>query len=744
MKDGTRADSEFLDARETIVVGTSVAAIVLAAIYWVSRIGFDNPVAPVALSLGLSLFLCAAPLWLTRIARREHVGKGNWWSSQAALTLACLVLTAIAGIGARGAGTVLALVIALAGFGLAAFTLVRWLPRGRPASTILFLAGSVLFTIWSAGVTWGSRYKMPLYWETLSFRANVHHDPLYYASMANMLETYGVASTGLDGLPVIHYHYGSAWLYAKWADLIGTDVLTFYSLGYPIVVIPLFLGALLLLAVELRFAFGRDEASASLRGDYRTWLVVAAATIGLIPTSALDALTVWNANVLVSESYLIGIPVLLLVIGAALAFWLNDARRAVVPRLPADTDKAESGPARGDALVFLLVFIPVSLAVLGFLKVSLMLILFGVALYFALRLGLWKRWMGVAACVAGIVAVSFTYSRVSLASHNGGVSWLNFLRFEVVANWQQFFPLVHMLWSWLYIAGRLWEEGIRDFAGLREAFRARRILDVEFVALVALLGFLPGEVFSIHGGSAIYFSDVQRWVALSFILSRLGIWVRHWRATQPGSATSAPGRGFRAVRLSTLLAIVVAAPFAVTLALNTFQWPLRVLRANVALRRELLALGGKGAASSGVRALADRVTLAEGLRRTTYYPLVSALREIRALPLAERRRAALFIPQSNRLYWGMFDADDRCDFVSLVAPAVSSVAMIDGMPAAGCKMTTQYNMTVYTSRSRPQLPSDTTRVAVCARARAKGFDEVIVLNAGDGRTPRRYRIECGS
>lgn len=672
-------------------------AAVLAAVYWISRIGFANPVMPVLETLGLALFLLTSPLWITRFVGRFH--RNEWWASQSVVSLACLAVTTAAGSVAGRTGLSAAPVFAVIGFSLALVTLSGWLrdPASRARSSILFLGGTAVFTIWCAGVVWGSRYKMPLFWETLSFKGNIHHDTFYYASIANMLETYGVPSTGLDGLPVIRYHFGSPWLFAKWADLLGTDVLSFYSLGYPVIVMPLFFSSLLLFSAELRAAFGKSEAR-SLRSDPLVWLVFLAATVGFIPTVALDALAVWNSNAFISESYLIGMPVFFLVLGAGLAF---GAKRAF-----------GSKPAGLGALVFLALFVPLTLAALGFLKISLMILAFGLALYLAVRL----RWLSspvvLASIVVSAVAVGVTYRLVSLPAQNTGISPLHFMRYDAAQGWQQFFPLIHLLWTWVYLGARAWEEGARDFGSLGAAIRANRLIDAEALALVALLGFLPGELIAIHGGSAVYFSDVQRWLALSFIIARIGS--RAWRP----APRAAGAKGIRAVRLSTALLVFVAAPFVVTLFVNLAQWPARVARANIALRRSLAA------------------------EPSTYEPIVTALRDIARLPDQQRKRSLLFIPQSTTQYWSMFKADNRCGFTPLVAPAIASVAMLDGMPAPDCDVTDQYNMTLYSKRVRPQDAGDRADLSICAKARAKGFDRVIVLEAPEGQVPHRRRVDC--
>src|SRR6185503_19421922 len=110
-------------------------------------------------------------------------------------------------------------------------------------------------------------------------------------------------------------------------------------------------------------------------------------------------------------------------------------------------------------------------------------------------------------------------------NQNGGISPLHFMRFDAHQGWQQFFPLIHLLWTWVYVWFRVREENIRDFAALKTAARSGRIIDVEVLLVIAVLGFLPGEIISIHGGSAVYFSDVQRWLVLAFIGQRLPLWM---------------------------------------------------------------------------------------------------------------------------------------------------------------------------------------------------------------------------
>jgi hypothetical protein len=716
---------EMVDARDTVTAGGIVIATALAGMYWAMRTGFANPPAPILQALGLVLFLLATPA----LIRRQYRSATRWWKSEPAITIALIALTLLPGMLADESARILGPAVAVAGFLGAVLVLARWLRQGSVVSSLLFAAGSAVFGVWGGGVMWATRYKMPLFWETLSFRSNVHHDPLYMTAIGNMLDVYGVPSTGFDGVPQARYHFGSSWLLTQWAELTGTDALSFYSLGYAVVIFPLFFAAMFLLAVELRKAFFGDVSWRPLRTDWMLFAAFAVAVIGFIPNDAMDALAVWNGHAMLSESYLVGMVFFLLAIGVVVSFWQGSAKESF-----------------NSAALFFVVFAPFAVVVSGLLKVSLMVLLLAAMLYLALRLGLWRRMPVVAGAVISIILAAFTYSIVVLPEHNTGISPLNFMRYQVESGWQQFFPLAHLLLTWVYVAGRLWEERIGDWSALGEAIRGRRIVDAEVVLGIALLGFIPGEVISIHGGSAVYFSDVQRWLALSFILARLGTWVGEFRLRRAARNAGRPVvSGWRGVRLSWLFAVVVGGPFVATVAYNAMQWPLRAMRSNVTLRRELVAIarGDSSAAATAGRAdILNPALLASGLEKAAYYPIVTALRRIAALPSSDRERTLLFIPQSYAAYWSMLTDDGRCVFTPLVAPAVSSIALLDGMPAAGCEMTDQYNMSVYTPRSAPQSVAETTDEAICARAKAKGFSRVIHLGGDSPRRPEIRRIEC--
>lgn len=715
------------DDRATIAVFATFMSTTIAALYYLGRVGFDNPLQPILVTLGLSLFVAVTPFVVWRLAARGHYAEHEpWWRTQPALTLAALAFTALAGMLVSPSGWNAAGVLSVAGFGSAAVATAIWMRRGGIWKNVFFLTGAGIFAVWACGVAWSTRYKSPLFWETLAYKADVHHDPLYNISLANNMRTYSVPSTGLDGVPYIPYHYGSAWLNSQWAYLADIDVLSFYSLGPSVIGIPLFFSAILLLVVEVRKSTRSGDASEGrpLRSSYSAWLFLLAGTIGVIPSPGLDAMGIWNLHAMISESYVAGMPVFLLVLATTMAYWRRKG----------------SSPRAGD-VVFLLVFAPAMIVVAGFLKISLMLLLLCAGLVVMILGRLYRdRWLAVSALL-GIAASALTYKLVSVPAQNQGLVPFAYLRFSGVATeWWPYFILVHLFWSWLYIYLRLREENLSDMGAIRHAAIEGRITDVVVMATVAVAGFLPGELIHIHGGSAIYFSDVQRWLAVALLMAAAPRWMaRLWSKRETASGER---RSFGSIRLSHVWIALLIIPLSATLILNLVRAPATAFRANVAVRRAFYVQAGAPAQVSAL-SLGNSALLATGLQRSPVYGLMSTLRELDRMPPELKQRTLLFIPQTYDAFWRIWkDETGRCSFTPMIAPAISGLALLDGMPPVDCDLTDQYGMLRYHRRTTSQSSADTTSAALCAKARGKGFSRVVVLDGSSLRDVSVRSVDC--
>ena len=706
------------DAFATVAMLASIVAAGIAAVYWIARIGFENPVLPVLKALALSMFVTTAPFTI-RFVFRMNAWPYTWLTSYSFLWVLTLVVVALLGWIAPVAGVNAFYLLALLSVGGFILVTTRSLRRKSPGEGLGLLVGAAVFATWTAGVVWGRIYKNPLFFENLAATGDVHHDGLHLAAFANMLRTYGVPSTGLNGLPYIPYHWGTPWLFAQLSNLLDVSVLDFYQMAYPITMIPLFFGAVLALASEVYHAREGEIRERPLHGMW-FWGVFLAATIGVIPIEAMDVLGVWTSNPVISESYAVAVPVGLLLVACALVFWRGGAER----RLASGEHLSTSDN------VFLVAVLPFGIVTLGYLKISLMILAFALAMYLALRVRLYRRPVGLVAMVLLTLLVAVTYPRVSLPAHNEGVSLFDFIQGYVPAMWWVFFPVVHLFWSWTYVVLRLIQEKTATLEELWERLKARRLLDVEAVLLVALAGLAPGMILHIDGGSAFYFSDVQRWLALGLLLAMPPLRIIAFdrsEATASGGAARVLGK----LRVARVAAAIIALPLLATMARNTVYWTKRFAQANSATRTSLYPASLVSSIPAGIHGLpylANGETLREGLDASRNFRVVDQLRRLSSMSLAERRRTALFIPQSERRYWDVLTRPGACSFSSFVAPALSTMAMIDGMPPYGCELSPFYGLGQYTTRRRPQTEADTAAENVCRKARASGFQQVMLLH----------------
>jgi hypothetical protein len=725
---------------DTVIVASCLMSAGIAAVYWLMRIGFDNPLVPVVRPVGLAVFIFTFPevvSWIHWRARRTGVVFAAWWLSYPFLWLVALGVTAILGRLVPAIGINPFPVIGFVGAVAFAVILVRWLPGASPGRTLTIIAGALAFSVWAAGVVWGRIYKNPLFLENFILDGKVHHDSLYLSAIGNMLRTYHVATTGVDGLNYVPYHWGTGWLFAQWSNLTGAQVLDFYQLGFPVTMIPFFFGGIPAFAVAMRNRRGGAEAAKDLRNDFRFWFVFLAACIGVIPISGLDPMGVWTSNLLISESYTVAVPCALLLLATVVTFYDGLAQQGRTSR----------ARAIGDSL-FVLVGVPLGIVLLGYLKISLMVLGFALAVYALVRLRLYRRPLYLVSAALTTVLFYLTYTQVSLPAHREGLAPFDFLWSFVQPAWWPFFIIVHLFWSWLYILVRLRSEGIGTLADLKEAASERRILDVEAVVLIAVLGLGPGLVTHIDGGAAFYFSDVQRWLAAGLILSRIPMFMSALLGAPPARDVRRSRRissRLDAVSVRTILLAFLALPIVGSMLSNSLVWPLRMARANADTRHALYPAAVAAGIPQGLHGLPrlhDRAILDQGLRRSPNFAVADVLRGMSALPDSVRRRTALFIPQDQGVFWHSLTRPGACTFQSLVVPALASVAMVDGMPATGCTLSRYYGTGSFTPRTRPQTPADAEPAALCRRAVAAGLSQVLVLTFDTTRHASATTVQC--
>lgn len=709
---------DYLNAKATVSVFAGVMAIILAIIYVTARIGFEQYPLLVVQVLALSLlFVCFPTTYLLLVPRfRIHPGS-SWFTSDTAVSVAVVGLVILTAFLPPMPRSILLALFTVIGLGCFGFVLISWFQQGERKHSIFFLIFIAIFTVWIAGrwMAWRGGYQNPLFEEKIALRA-VHHDTLIHAAVSSMIQTYGIPSTGLDGIPYFPYHTGSHWFMAQLSTLLGTYPLRLYQLGFPLIFYPLFFSSLLGFAVNLQdFLSPLVEGRRQLPYDDKVfWLLFLLANGWCIPLSVKETVAMWDLH-LVSESYLLGLAWMFLVFSLSISFFRTTLH---APRSP-----------RGEML-FLLLF-PFLLSIMGFLKISLMVLCFVAAGYLFIRLRYFQRRRYlVAFLLTSIVCIATYYATKYPYGDTLRIVPFDFLRYV------QIVPLFFILpfgMSWLLIFWRLRQLNVRTLLDLRNAWSSNAILDLELVVIFCIVGVAPGFTLSIPGGGACYFSDVQRWVATGLLLGSTGIltqpWSRRLHLSQPSSIWNIP--------LSHVLLVALVSIFAISFFREDMVKPLyQSLRENVRLRTDLM---GKGNPAIQASLLRGEKWYRKFLLSTPYqrileeqesYHLITTLRNLREMGREEKRKTLLFIPYTNTSYWNHPATARHCYDRPFLAPAVAGLAMVAGLPPAGCDYPPFYGFLTY-ARHAAYHRGDTI-ADLCIRAQQLGFSRIIELK--DART----------
>ncbi len=284
----------------TNLVGLAGAVIAVAYCAWArARLGDGLGLWTAAVLIGFAAVLLCLPDWL----HQRLGGDRRWLRCPELLTIALLPALAVVGWGLRGYPLLLGGLAIGAGGALAAREIARW----RPAPDWGALIGGVLLFVLLYGLFYSRGYHTPVVGERL-VGAGVHQDVLFHASLLNLVSTFGFPSTGLDGVPYCHYHWGSHALLAGLRPWSGAGALELYSIAYPAWFVPLFVALATRLVGRLCSAKGVE-----MPGPLVVWTVLAA-------LYAADLYGFSNAHPFVSESFCLSLCVGFALLGALCAF----------------------------------------------------------------------------------------------------------------------------------------------------------------------------------------------------------------------------------------------------------------------------------------------------------------------------------------------------------------------------------------------------------------------------------------
>jgi hypothetical protein len=723
---------------DTAALVTSVCALALAAIYYLSRIWFsDNLPGPVLKALGLGWFLINFPFASKQLWARARTSP-SWMASDGALSLVGLLTVLLLGM-AFGKTAGMPTVICGGLFLLwrcRSLTGPRW--AGRAGEVLCW---GVLLGIALACWAWGDTCHDPLIrWAVLN--GYVHRDELYFSTIGNMIRTYGVASSGLDGVPYIPHHWGAHFLLSQLGELLDLPGLDVYQLIYPVVFLPLLLHS----TVIAGLAFARHGGATPAPRSLLIWPVMMVGFLGVVPdsySSLTGARWSWD---LISES----------MCTAAIVLQFGLAAGASLLRRGWQGRQQEMSIGRITATIGF----PIFIAILGFLKISFMPVILGASTLVFLMAGPLRRsWLAaLSLAIAYLASLGVVYP--AFLGFNSGASGaanvlrivpFAYLRGHVAPEWWGYYPLLELQILLPAVALRLRQEGCRDIGDLIRAWRTGALLDVGFAVFATAVGLMPGLVMDLSFDAA-YFSHVHRWIALPILMGVLLSAARqstepfHWGDRLAHLPLWKVVAGLLLLSIGATLSLDTAsrARYAVHKNLDDRGFPplpspdLIDANPRVSLKR-LLRQGHLGRAYGLIREHA----VAQQARRDARAQTIDILVGLYRLPREEKRVTLLHIPKTNRTYWDLLDDTNPPWVTPFVAPALSGLAHLEGLPDAeysthaGGYHEGGYGYREYQpwKDTHRQTAPEQAKADLCRKAEGMGFRRVLVLDVNRDGTP---------
>ena len=357
---------------------------------------------------------------------------------------------------------------------------------------IVLYFGLYVFSVFYTG------FLNPFFVESL-FKGG-HIDTLYHASISQMLKTYKVVSTGVDGLNYTNYHFGSHLIAASLSKLMEISVISYYQFGFPVIMFPLFFKALMNFVVTLP---GKEE----WEGRKLWWLGVLVFFAGFIGFLNYDGVQKISLRALIgyqfiytSESYLVSLIFLFA--------WLT----VLISYLRKELEET----SRNVNLV--IVEMLVLFAASSICKISTGYLLFCLTEYLFIRLGWYKSMRMVILNFIFALGAFFLY-KISNdpIDGEGGMYFFQLVNDVSKAPLLWFFVL-HFFWTINVIIFYVFFSGLRTRQEFIAAFRKQTTLLVEIPIILSICGLIPGNILYLFSRDGVYFSEVQNWVSLATLI----------------------------------------------------------------------------------------------------------------------------------------------------------------------------------------------------------------------------------
>ncbi|MFH1583428.1 MAG: hypothetical protein ABIB72_03910 [Candidatus Falkowbacteria bacterium] len=710
-------------AQSQIIFFAVIMSSTLAFLYWLFRQGFsDNSFSTLLQVLSISYILLILPFLVKRKIKSEN----QWYNSLTFLSVLTLFLLILTGY----LSTVINinfLINSLLPLGLLLLFLflLDYFLHFFKKSDIFLIALFILFSLFVAAAMWGTKYQSPLFLEKIVL-GEAHVDTLFHSALSNSIKTYNIPSTGIDGLPYLSYHWASHVIFAFLSSLAKLNVLMFYNFGYPVIFVPFYFSSLLLFVLE-----ARRYKKFSLEFDWVFYLVLSLAFIGYIP-QAWAEISVSLSPFSVGESHLVGMIFVFLLLSLVLLFIEKKGKELDYPYVKSD-------------YLFLFLILPLLLGVLGLVKIFWLYFLVGLYGFLFFRMGWYRK---IIFWSSGIVYALISVFVVALVTEKGGFSiqFFSYIRDYFKHEWYGIFFLLYCFWLFVFVSLFFYRNKINTIDELKNFVKEKKSWELEIILFITTLSFLSGFFINLPYSNAVYFFDFPRWPDLAFVLVYLPVF---FGENKDISHFSLKKLNLGLVVFCSFLLIC----FSYNFLHNYFKQVKLYLGRNLTTRSQIidseensLVVGkmltipflGKNALDIILNLY--RQPYQEILEKNQRYQLIKILKEIETLPLVERRESCIYIPRSNEIYWGDWEGPDvkvkhKKAYIKIpfIVPAVSGVAMINGLPKGlPADGTMWYGYGSY-NQKEADFSWDLSVSEIKQLAQKKGFKKIIIIKQTNGK-----------
>ncbi|MBE6099372.1 MAG: hypothetical protein E7197_04890 [Anaerovibrio sp.] len=331
----------------------------------------------------------------------------------------------------------------------------------------------------------------------------IHRDSLYHSALTQGITNYGYPSLLVNSDEFHNYHVGSHYIFAMLAKILDIPAFFVYCYIFPLLFLPVYPSLILSIGRYLRRYLNLNDRIGL--GDL--FATMAFITFALLPKGWVDKMAIWKFNWVISESFLVANVVCLLFFYILL--------RCINLRL--FSGKIFKG-------LFIGLVIPIFILIMSVCKISVGAIFVVAVIYYLIRrYGLRADTIFICLFYASVLLVVHYvpgryYSPIlsATADISNSFSLLHFFLSDVHNGWQIihfefffFYALLFMTWRFKEVILSQKDKNI---------FKSKKYVVEETLLIVCIIGYLPGNILAIGGGSGFYFAAIQQLYAIVLLI----------------------------------------------------------------------------------------------------------------------------------------------------------------------------------------------------------------------------------